>query len=60
MPWVEEKIDPDFEAFIKDFRKTSLPRIFELMEKYKENKQIIIFNAREEADEYLLNLQSGF
>lgn len=58
MPWLEEKIDPDFETFIKDFRKTSLSRIFELIEKYKKDKQIIIFNAREEADKYLLDLQN--
>ena len=57
-PWLEERIDPDFETLIKDFRKTSLSRIFELIEKYKEDKQIIIFNAREEADKHLLDLQN--
>lgn len=60
MPWVEEKIDTDFEAFIKEFRKASLPKIIELIEKYKEDKRIIVFNAREEAEKYLLNFQSGF
>ena len=33
-------------------------RNFELIEKYKKDKQIIIFNAREEADKYLLDLQN--
>lgn len=53
MPWVENELDPEFEGFINDFAKKSLPRIYELIEKYKANKQIIVFKSREETDEYI-------
>ena len=53
LPWIEKELDPEFEGFIKDFAEKSLPRIYELLEKYKANKQVIIFKSREEADEYL-------
>ena len=42
-----------FESFIKEFSKTSLPKIYELLDKYKENRNIFIFKSREDADEYL-------
>ncbi len=53
LPWTEKDLDPEFEGFIKDFAKKSLPRIYELIEKYKEEKQVIIFKSRKDADEYL-------
>ncbi|MBQ8227834.1 MAG: adenylate kinase [Clostridia bacterium] len=56
LPWIETELDPEFEGFIKDFAKTSLPRIYELIEKYKEEKQVIIFKSRNETDEYLNKL----
>ena len=30
-----------------------LPRIYELLEKYRSGKTVIIFKSREEADEYI-------
>lgn len=56
MPWIEKELDPEFEGFIKDFAKTSLPEIYELIDKYKENRNIFVFKSREEADEYLKNM----
>lgn len=53
LPWIEKELDPEFEEFIKDFAKTSLPKIYELIEKYKAEKQIVIFKSRKEADEYI-------
>ncbi len=53
LPWLEKEFDPEFERFIIDFPATSLPRIYELIEKYKAEKQVIIFKSREEADNYL-------
>lgn len=55
LPWLETELDPEFEDSIKTFPETSLPKIYELAEKYKTAKQIIVFKSREEADEYLLN-----
>jgi hypothetical protein len=33
-----------------------LPKIYDLIEKYKAEKEIIIFKSREETDEYLNEL----
>lgn len=53
LPWLETEIDPGFEESIKSFAVTSLPKIYELIEKYKEEKEVIIFRSRSQADEYL-------
>ena len=56
LPWIETELDPEFEVFIKSFAENSLPKIYELIEKYKDEKEIIIFKSREEADDYLNNI----
>jgi len=56
MPWIEKELDPEFEEFIKDFSKTSLPKTYELIEKYKSGKQVVIFKSRAEADNFLNGL----
>ena len=53
LPWLEIELDPEFVEFIKDFPKTTLPKIYDLIDKYKAEKNIIIFKSREEADKYL-------
>ena len=53
LPWLETELDPEFEAFIKEFSKTTLPKIYELLDRYKENRNIFIFKSRKEADDYL-------
>ena len=55
LPWIEKELDPEFEGFIKDFSETSLPKIYELIEKYKAEKQVVVFKSREETDKYLEN-----
>jgi adenylate kinase family enzyme len=57
LPWLETEVDPEFMQFIKDFPRTTLPKIYELIEKYKSEKQIIIFKSREETDDYLKEIQ---
>lgn len=54
LPWVEEKLDEEFKQVILNFSKEKLPHIYELIDKYKDNKQVVIFKSREEADSYLL------
>lgn len=56
MPWIEDKFDEEFKQCIIDFPKKKLPEIYKLLEKYKENRNIIIFKSRKEADEYLMSL----
>lgn len=56
LPWIEEKLDEEFKKIITDFKKTKLPEIYRLLDKYKDNKDIIIFKTREESDKYIKNL----
>ena len=53
MPWVEEKLDEKFKQCIIYFSNEKLPKIYELLNKYKDNLNIIIFKYREEADNYI-------
>lgn len=53
LPWIEKELDPEFEGYIRDFSKASLPKIYELIEKYKAEKDVHIFKSRKEADDYI-------
>lgn len=53
LPWIDTELDPRLKEEIENFPCKSLPGIYELLEKYKENKKIVIFKRREQADEYL-------
>ena len=53
LPWLETELDPEFEAFIREFPETTLPKIYDLIENYKAEKQVLIFKSREDADRYL-------
>lgn len=53
MPWIEKELDPEFEDFIKEFSEKSLPKIYNLIEKYKGEKEVIVFKSREDADNYI-------
>ena len=57
LPWLETQVDPEFRQFIEDFPKDTLPYIYELIEKYKSEKQVIIFKSREEADGFIEKLR---
>ncbi|MBQ7862460.1 MAG: adenylate kinase [Clostridia bacterium] len=56
LPWLETKLDEEFKKFIEDFPTDTLPYIYELLEKYKEQKHIIIFKSRNEADNFIKEL----
>ena len=53
MPWIETEFDPEFRKFIEEFPIDTLPYIYELIERYKDSKQIIIFKSRQEADAFI-------
>ena len=57
LAWIEKELDPEFETFIRDFSKTSLPKIYELLEKYKNKVQVTVFKSREEADNYIKEIR---
>ncbi|HEM4266963.1 TPA: adenylate kinase [Streptococcus suis] len=56
MPWVEEAVDEELLAFVKNFRTQVRPNIFNLLSIYKD-KNIFIFTSRKEANDYLKQLK---
>lgn len=50
MPWVETEFDSDFKQWIHDFSKDQLPEIYTLLEKYRTDKNIVIFKTRNEME----------
>ena len=59
MPWIEQEFDPEFRQYIIDFPKDQLPQIYELVEKYRDSRRIIVFHSREEADRWLESQTDG-
>ena len=57
MPWIETELDPEFRQWIMNFSKAQLPRIYELLDRYSAEKQVVIFRTREEMNEWIV--QSG-
>ena len=53
LPWVEQEFDSEFRQYIMDFPKDQLPRIYALVEQYRDSRQITVFHSREEADLWL-------
>lgn len=54
------KISQEFLDYIAKFKETTLPRIMELFERYKDEKQFIILKSYAEIDEFYNNLKNGF
>lgn len=52
LPWVESVFDEEFRQWILDFPKTQRPSIYALLRNCRENTDITVFSAREEADAY--------
>ncbi len=53
MPWIEESFDEEFYSYIENFPETTLPKIFEKLEKHRERLEIHIFHSRNESESYL-------
>lgn len=56
VPWIDAELDPKLRQEIEEFPITSLPRIYELIDKYKTGKQVTVFKSRMQADVFLKNL----
>ncbi|MBP3708726.1 MAG: adenylate kinase [Clostridia bacterium] len=52
-PWVEEKLDEEFKQRILEFSEKKLPGIYQLLEKYGDGKNVVVFKEREEAEEWI-------
>lgn len=59
LPWLETEPDPEFERFIEEFAVTSLPVLYELLEKHKTDRQLTVFRSRQDADDYIERLHKG-
>ena len=57
MPWIDTELDPRFEEEIRNFRNEKLSDIYALIDKYKDEKTIVIFKSREEADGLLSDIR---
>ncbi len=53
MPWTETELDPEFKEQIEAFPTKNRPQIYELLERYGQGREIIIFKSRAEADGFL-------
>jgi adenylate kinase family enzyme len=58
MPWIENELDPKFREEIERFSDKVLPEIYEILERYKNDRKIIIFKSRDKADEFLINIKN--
>ena len=59
IPWIDTELDPDFKREIEQFKEKNLPTVYELLEKYKDGKTVLIFKSRAEADEFILTQHGG-
>lgn len=59
LPWVETEFDEEFRQAIIEFPEKKLPQIYQLIEKYGKEKQVVIFRSREEAGKYLQEMETG-
>lgn len=58
MPWVEDELDGEFKQWILDFPKNELPKIYALLDRYREQKNVTVFRSRKEADDFLEEMHS--
>ncbi|MBR3966039.1 MAG: adenylate kinase [Clostridia bacterium] len=56
MPWTEKEEDAEFIEFIKNYNSQNRPQVMALLHKYSD-KNIFVFKNREEADEFLSEIQ---
>ena len=56
MPWIDTELDPRLRGEIEEFGTKNLPDIYRLLDKYKDGKEIVVFNSREEADAFLMRI----
>ncbi len=57
IPWIEDEFDSEFKDWIINWYKDTLPILNDLINKYKDQKNIIIFKSRDEANNYLSNIK---
>ena len=58
LPWTEEEFDEEFKEYIINWDEETAPKLRNLIAKYKDKKNIIIFSSRKESEDYLLSLEN--
>ena len=58
LPWVEEEFDPEFKEWIINWY-DNIDNVKALLDKYKNSKEVIVFNNREEANEFIRVMQKN-
>lgn len=53
MPWEAVETDITLLNEVRNYISEQLPKVYQLLDKYKHNKEIIIFRTREEAEKWL-------
>ncbi len=56
LPWIEEEFDNEFKEWIINWFNETKPVLLDLINKYKNEKRIIVFKSREETIDYINNL----
>ncbi|MBR6090118.1 MAG: hypothetical protein IKP86_09305 [Anaerolineaceae bacterium] len=57
LPWVETEFDPEFRQWILDFPNDQVPRIYDMLQRCGNGKNIFVFKTRKETDEWLEGLK---
>ena len=60
MPWIEEEFNDDFKQWIMDFPEKQLPMIHDLLDKYGENKNVVVLKSRQQAESCLNQIRQTF
>lgn len=56
IPWVEDTLDPELVAMVREYETTKKPILAALFAKYSE-KNIIVFHSREEAEQFIKEIE---
>ena len=59
MPWIDTELDPKLKEEIESFHEKNRPAIYALLEKYKDGKNIVIFQSRSQADDFIRGIKNG-
>ena len=59
MPWIDTALDPWLKQEIEEFGSKNLPVIYDLLEKHRSGKNVVVFKSREEADAFLRGIERG-
>ena len=58
LPWVDIVLDPGLKAEIEEFGVSKLTEIYRLLDKYGNEKEVVVFKSREEADLFICKITS--